>query len=39
MNRNWLLHTLNNSVFSGQYSSEEIKKNEICVFEKDEEFK
>ena len=28
---NWLFHTLNNSVFSGQKAAEEIR-NEICAF-------
>ena len=31
MDGNWLFHTLNNFVFSGQYSTEDIR-NEICAF-------
>ena len=31
MDWNWLFHTLNNLLFGGQYSAEEIR-NEICVF-------
>ena len=31
MDGNWLFHKLNNSVFSGQNSAEDIR-NEICAF-------
>ena len=37
MGENRLFHTLNNLVFGGKYSAEEIR-NEICVFYKKEAF-